>query len=165
MHAHVEHGPKALDQQMPIILALGHNEPNPGAEVPEGGSGGEHPAIVLLGWDGSGMESAALRRDVIGMLDRVRETLLAEQPVAEPDPTTLPAAAPSKGAAVREAGLSEREVEVLRWVATGMSNAQVAERLYLSPRTVEAHLHRIYRKLDVPSRAAAVHFAVARGLV
>ncbi len=165
MHAHVEHGPMTLDRQMPILLALGHNGRTSGAAVPEGGSREEHPAIVLLGWDGSGMESAALRRDVIGMLDRVRETLLAEHPVAEPGPTTLPAAAPFKGAAAREAGLSEREVEVLSWVATGMSNAQVAERLYLSPRTVEAHLHRIYRKLDVSGRAAAVRFAVARGLV
>ena len=62
------------------------------------------------------------------------------------------------------AGLSEREVEVLRLVATGMTNAQVAERLYLSPRTVAAHLRRIYDKLGTSSRADAVRFTVEHGL-
>ncbi len=166
MHTHVEHSLADLASKMPILLALGHNDQTPGATVPGEGSREEHPAIVLLGWDGMRMEPAALRRDVIGMLDRLRETLLTEQPGAEGVHTALPVSAPSAdAAAARDAGLSEREVEVLRWVATGMSNAEVAERLYLSPRTVEAHLHRsIYRKLVIPSRAAAVRFAVERGL-
>jgi ATP/maltotriose-dependent transcriptional regulator MalT len=56
-------------------------------------------------------------------------------------------------------GLSAREVEVLRLVAQGMTNAQVAERLYLSPRTVEQHLRSIYNKLGVSTRAAATAFA------
>ena len=62
------------------------------------------------------------------------------------------------------AGLSSREVEVLRLVATGLTNAQVAERLYLSPRTVYAHLHRIYAKLGIASRAEAVRFVLDHGL-
>jgi DNA-binding CsgD family transcriptional regulator len=57
------------------------------------------------------------------------------------------------------AGLTAREVEVLRLVATGLTNAQVAERLFLSPHTINAHLTTIYAKLDVPSRAAAIRFA------
>jgi DNA-binding CsgD family transcriptional regulator len=61
--------------------------------------------------------------------------------------------------------LTEREVEVLRLVAQGLTNAQVAERLVISSRTVNAHLNAIYRKLDVPSRAAATRFAVERGLI
>ncbi|HEV2108608.1 MAG TPA: LuxR C-terminal-related transcriptional regulator [Thermomicrobiales bacterium] len=62
-------------------------------------------------------------------------------------------------------GLSEREVEVLHLVAAGLTNAQVAERLFLSTRTVDAHLRRIYAKLEVNTRAAAIRFAVDHGLV
>ncbi len=62
------------------------------------------------------------------------------------------------------AGLSAREVEVLRLVAQGLTNPQVAERLFLSPRTVEQHLRSIYNKLGVSTRAGATHFAVTNGL-
>ncbi len=61
--------------------------------------------------------------------------------------------------------LSAREVEVLVLVAEGMTDPQVAERLYLSPRTVGQHLRSIYRKLGVPSRAAAAREALQRGLI
>jgi DNA-binding CsgD family transcriptional regulator len=62
------------------------------------------------------------------------------------------------------AGLSAREVEVLRLVAEGMTNPEIAERLFLSRRTVEQHLRSVYNKLDVPSRAAAAAFAVQHGI-
>ncbi len=62
------------------------------------------------------------------------------------------------------AGLSMREVEVLPLVAEGLSSAGVAERLVLSPRTVEQHLHAIYNKLGVSSCAAATRFAVLHHL-
>jgi DNA-binding CsgD family transcriptional regulator len=63
------------------------------------------------------------------------------------------------------AGLTRREAEVLRLVAQGMSNAQVAQELFISTRTVNGHLNYIYRKLEVTSRSAAVRFAVDHGLV
>ena len=63
------------------------------------------------------------------------------------------------------AGLSAREVEVLRLVAQGMTNPQVGERLYLSHRTVGQHLRSVYRKLGVSSRAAAAREAFERGLI
>jgi LuxR family transcriptional regulator, maltose regulon positive regulatory protein len=68
---------------------------------------------------------------------------------------------------VPEAGetLSSREVEVLRLVADGLTDGQVAERLYISRRTVGRHLGSIYKKLGVPSRAAAARQAVERGLI
>jgi DNA-binding CsgD family transcriptional regulator len=62
-------------------------------------------------------------------------------------------------------GLSERELEVLRLVAEGLTDARVAEGLYVSPRTVGFHLRSIYRKLGVPSRAAAVREAAKRDLI
>jgi DNA-binding CsgD family transcriptional regulator len=61
--------------------------------------------------------------------------------------------------------LSRRELEVLGLVAEGLTNAQVAERLFLSPRTVNAHLTSIYHKLGVSSRSAAVRIAVEHNFV
>jgi predicted ATPase/DNA-binding CsgD family transcriptional regulator len=73
-------------------------------------------------------------------------------------PTTAPAATDRPG------GLSEREVDVLRLVAVGMSNAEIADRLYLSPHTIRAHLYRIYGKLEIGSRAEAARFVVEHNL-
>lgn len=63
------------------------------------------------------------------------------------------------------AGLTRREVEVLRLVTTGLTDAQVAEKLFISLRTVNAHLRSIYSKLDVGSRSAATRYAVEHELV
>ena len=57
----------------------------------------------------------------------------------------------------RSSGLTSREVEVLHLVADGLSNAEIAERLVLSERTVHAHLRSIFDKLGVNTRTAAVH--------
>jgi DNA-binding CsgD family transcriptional regulator len=61
--------------------------------------------------------------------------------------------------------LSAREAEALRLVAEGLTDGQVAEKLYISPRTVGVHLRSIYRKLAVPSQAAAVKVAVEHGVI
>src|SRR5262249_53566082 len=62
-------------------------------------------------------------------------------------------------------GLSEREVEVLRLVASGKSNREVAATLVISEHTVARHLQNIYAKLRVSSRAAATAFAFEHKLV
>lgn len=64
-----------------------------------------------------------------------------------------------------EQDLSHREIEVVRLLAEGRSNRAIAEVLYLSEATVKTHLVRVYRKLKVDNRAAAVSEAVRRGLV
>jgi len=61
-------------------------------------------------------------------------------------------------------GLTAREVDVIRLVAEGLSDAEVAERLFIARRTVTSHLTSIYTKLGVSSRAAATRFAVEQGL-
>ncbi len=78
-----------------------------------------------------------------------------EQPAAPAleDPSTYPA------------GLSAREVEVLGLVARGLTNAQIAKELFISPRTVNRHLNSIYQKIGVGSRAAATRFALEHDLV
>jgi ATP/maltotriose-dependent transcriptional regulator MalT len=62
-------------------------------------------------------------------------------------------------------GLTTREIEVLSLVAMGMSNGQIAERLVLSPNTVNTHIQSIYRKLDVSSRSAATRYAMEHHLI
>jgi DNA-binding NarL/FixJ family response regulator len=92
----------------------------------------------------------------------------ASEPTPEvPAPAPVLPAAPSPTIAVAAypAGLTAREVEVLRLVAQGLTDAQVAQRLVVSAHTIHAHLRAIYGKLDVTSRAAATRFALEHHLV
>jgi two-component system response regulator NreC len=61
--------------------------------------------------------------------------------------------------------LSDREVEVLRLIALGHTNSEIAQQLYLSVRTVETHRSHIQQKLRVSSRAELVRYALHRGLI
>jgi two-component system response regulator DesR len=61
--------------------------------------------------------------------------------------------------------LSEREREVIALIATGSTNREIAERLFLSPHTVKEYVSGIYRKLDVRNRAEAVKRAQRLGLL
>jgi HD-GYP domain-containing protein (c-di-GMP phosphodiesterase class II) len=63
------------------------------------------------------------------------------------------------------AGLTPREVEVLRLLARGLSNKEIAKRLSISPKTVGNHAEHIYAKIDAQSRAAAAFFAMQQGLL
>ena len=60
-------------------------------------------------------------------------------------------------------GLTSREIEVLSLVATGRTDAEVADSLVVSIRTIHAHLRSIYRKLDVHTRSAATRYAIEHG--
>jgi DNA-binding NarL/FixJ family response regulator len=89
-------------------------------------------------------------------------TLEQLQALSEPE---TPATVVQMVAQSYPAELTEREVEVLRLIAQGLSDAQVAEQLVISPRTVNSHLRTIYSKIEVTSRTAAAHFAYEHGLV
>jgi DNA-binding CsgD family transcriptional regulator len=63
------------------------------------------------------------------------------------------------------AGLTSREVEVLRLVARGLSNKEIAEQLVISPKTAGTHVEHIYTKIEVTNRAQASLFAMKHGLM
>ena len=63
------------------------------------------------------------------------------------------------------AGLTDREVEVLQLVARGLTTKQVAESLFLSPKTVDHHIQHVYTKIGVSTRAAATLWGVEHGVV
>ncbi len=63
------------------------------------------------------------------------------------------------------AGLTPREVEVLRLVTLGLTTREVAERLTLSAKTADSHIQHIYGKLGVSTRGAAALFAIEHGIL
>jgi DNA-binding CsgD family transcriptional regulator/tetratricopeptide (TPR) repeat protein len=85
-------------------------------------------------------------------------------PASSAIPSTGAGAPPQPHAGSHEYGLTPREVEVLRLVACGLTDAQVAEKLVISPRTVGKHLQSIYSKLYLHSRSAATRWAIEHHL-
>ncbi|MEU6925989.1 LuxR C-terminal-related transcriptional regulator [Streptomyces sp. NPDC046631] len=84
-------------------------------------------------------------------------------PCAGPPPEEIVTADPVVDAR-RPGGLSPREVQVLAELTVGRTNREIAERLYITPRTVGTHIEHILAKLDLPNRAAAAARAVAWGI-
>ena len=84
--------------------------------------------------------------------------------IPTPIPTESSSTPLAKPATTSPSGLTTREVEVLRLLAQGLTDVQIAEQLVISPRTVNAHLRSIYTKLAVTSRTAATRYALAHHL-
>ncbi|MER5996744.1 helix-turn-helix transcriptional regulator [Streptomyces viridosporus] len=82
---------------------------------------------------------------------------------AGPPPEKVAAADPTADAR-RPGGLSPRELQVLAELTAGRTNREIAERLYITPRTVGTHVEHILAKLDLPNRAAAAARAAAWGI-
>jgi putative nucleotidyltransferase with HDIG domain len=104
-------------------------------------------------------------------LERAVEALASEASAGRLDPECVAAIAETAGRTpvrVRTAwpaGLSDREVEVVRLVARGLSNKAIAAALSISPRTAEHHVQHIYGKIGVSTRAGAAVFAMEHGLL
>jgi DNA-binding CsgD family transcriptional regulator len=94
--------------------------------------------------------------------EQLRTHFLAQATTMLPQKRSL---TPGRVARQAYGGLTEREVEVLRLLATGLTDAQIAEQLVLSLHTVHAHLRTIYSKLGVTSRSAAMRYAFEHQLV
>ena len=142
----------------------------------------DHPAtrvLVLTTFDEEASIDAAMRAGVAGfllkvsppeaMLDAVRR-VAAGQGALDPSVvrTVMNRYAASPGPVARAAELERltaRETDVLRLVARGLSNAEVAARLFLGETTVKTHLGRVLDKLGLRDRPAAIAFAYESGLV
>jgi predicted ATPase/DNA-binding CsgD family transcriptional regulator len=94
------------------------------------------------------------------------EVLAAREPAktSTPVPARQPSPPLTTAHVTYPGGLTAREVEVLRLVAQGLRDTEVAERLIISPRTVHAHLSSIYSKLGITSRNAATRYAIEHKL-
>ena len=95
---------------------------------------------------------------------RITRRLLEEYAHQLPDLSDGTETGPG-GARLATAGLTDREHEVLLLVAEGLSNAEIAERLYVSEATVKSHVGRLLAKLGLRDRVQAVVFAFQSGLV
>ena len=82
-----------------------------------------------------------------------------------PSPPALEQAEPDTSIPSGLEHLTPRQIEVLRLVARGMTNNEIAEALFLSRRTVHAHLRSIFHKLGVGHRSAATRYAIQHGLL
>ena len=154
-------------------LAGMHHERLDGSGYHRGCTAAQIPieARVLAAADAmQAMTQARPHRDAVAV-EEAAAALHGEAEAGKLDPDAVTAVVeaaggtPQRRADIRPAGLSEREVEVLRLVAEGLSNREVAERLFISPRTAEHHVQHIYAKIGVSSRASAALFAMEQGLL
>jgi DNA-binding NarL/FixJ family response regulator len=156
-----------LDLQIPepdgVAVTAAITEQQPEAKVLILSASGEHAdvlAAVKAGATGYLVKSASREE----LLDAVRRT-------AHGDPVFTPGLAglvlgefQRTSLDPDEPHLTERETEVLKMVATGLSYRQIAERLVLSHRTVQNHVQNILRKLQMHNRVELTRYAIERGL-
>jgi len=139
---------EAVQTRIGLTLAPALRAKNERAQAAARGALGEEAFAATWGAGQNLPLDRAVAEAQTVTVDAVRPTR------ADPDPNHSAAAG----------GLSPREIEVLKLVAQSLTNAQAAERLFLSPRTVNAHLNSIHHKLEVSSRSAATRFAIEHGL-
>ena len=98
------------------------------------------------------VEAAAAGQAVLDPSVQAALLKAAQQGVARPPASAAP-----------PDGLTEREVEVLALIASGLSNHEIAERLFVAETTVKTHVNRIFAKTGSRDRGQAVHYAYTRG--
>ncbi|MFE7224813.1 response regulator [Nocardioides sp. NPDC057577] len=138
------------------------------------------PVLVLTTFDEDELVSGALRAGAAGFMLKdspAEELVMAVRSVALGDAWLDPAITgrvlatyrsavePSASSTVEVSELTDRELEVLRGLASGWTNSEIAERLVISELTVKSHIGRIFAKLDLRDRAAAIVFAYDHGIV
>lgn len=160
----------------PAVLVLDLGMPGGSAleAIPQIHQASEATAVVVLTMeDDPRFAQAAMRAGALAyVLKEAAETELIEavhaaargQAYLDPQLGARLAAAPPTPSTPPD-GLSEREVEVLRLVALGHTNAEISTRLYLSVRTVESHRAHIQRKAGASTRAELVAYAREHGLL
>jgi DNA-binding NarL/FixJ family response regulator len=129
-----------------------------------------HPDVTVVVLSGSSAHD-----DIRSALNRGARALI----IKSVDPLDIPSALrqaydgtvfhavglrPSPEEELRAAGLTEREITMLKALARGLSNKAISRELWVTEQTVKFHLGNLYRKLGVPNRLAAANYAHARGI-
>jgi two-component system response regulator NreC len=127
-----------------IVVLTMQNDPEYAREALAGGAIGY---VLKEAADAELVEAVRRASSGQGYLNPIMGALVAAAPTGPPD------------------DLSVRELNVLRLIALGHTNTEIAEQLYLSVRTVETHRSHIQQKLRLSSRSELVRYALARGLV
>ena len=133
----------------------------------------EEIGLALVLWDHTVTDYEAILADARGKLgetawqeaqndgrDMTLEQVIEYALAGESGPSPADQEYPPAPSDTYPAGISARKVDVLKLVARGLTNAQVAKELFISPNTVNRHLNSIYHKLGVSSRAAATRSAI-----
>jgi HD-GYP domain-containing protein (c-di-GMP phosphodiesterase class II)/DNA-binding CsgD family transcriptional regulator len=158
----------------PLARTAGmHHERQDGSGYHRGASGAQVPAAARVLAAADALQAMTQDRSYRpGLAPAAASAALAEQARSgRLDPECVRAVIEAAGQPAPKvrttwpAGLSDREVEVLRLVARGLSNRAIAGRLHISPRTAEHHVQHIYTKIGGSTRAAAAMFAMEHGLL
>ena len=128
------------------------------------GFGAESQVVHALNAGASGyvVKDSPLEAIVTSILAVVAGGRVLSESIADRVLTMIAGGPPTK---TMYDGLTQREVEILRLLATGVANKQVAFRLKISDKTVRNHISHIYEKLNIFDRSQAVLYAVRKGLV
>jgi len=164
-------GNRFCHENCSVVSMSRKGEPVQGFEIVLGSSPKQEQAlnVSILKIPGSRSELFTLVHilqpiDRAGRLARALESMGAQRPGGsqqswEPVTTSGPVALP------KSPPLTEREKEILRWVAAGLQNKEIAQKLGISLATVRNHIHNILEKLDVHSKLEAVSLAFRQGCV
>jgi DNA-binding CsgD family transcriptional regulator len=136
------------------------------ALAPDPDNGRPEPGAEVYSWAPRPEIAVALPAQEFAQAYEVGASWTIDEAVAEAL-RYVPPATPAQDVAEETpvpGGLSPRELDVLAHMAKGMSNRQIADALFVSHRTVTTHVTHIMTKLDVPSRTAAVSFAIRNGI-
>lgn len=106
------------------------------------------------------LSKALPAEDLVSALERIAA---GERVVAGPGEGRRARGSTARGWPGKDRGLTEREAEVLALATQGLSNAEIAERLFISINSVKTHIRHLYRKIDVHNRAQAVAWGIDHG--
>jgi DNA-binding CsgD family transcriptional regulator len=101
----------------------------------------------------------------VGIWLGLRLTKPQERIVVQQVPVSMAPAFVLNEAKVNELGITPRELEILGWIAKGLSNREIAEKLFVSENTVKTHLSRLFDKLSAKRRTQAVQMGKEMGLI
>ncbi|HEY3502223.1 MAG TPA: response regulator transcription factor [Actinocatenispora sp.] len=161
-----------------VLIDVGMTRPDPVQFTRRVLSRGPHTALVLVGADDPRAAAAAVAAGARGVIragehgedlvSALAQGILLACPNngSRGTPVASPALGrPNPAPAVRRSVLTERELQVLRGMSEGKSNAEIGRELFVSEDTVKTHARRLFRKLGARDRAHAVASAFRSGLV